>query len=271
MKSVYQYYAPSLTDGQILPVHAYGRFLTLLSNTSSTPIKISIGDTPFQNLPFGLSVELPPANNFTILRFQNDSGATVTIEFCISAGRIYDNRVNLSGDIDVTDISDILQTPAAITALDVNYLINNAAANLLGGGLVGIPLTSHPFATGETVTIANTVAYDGNYVIQSQTANEVVILHAQTGETFDGVNDSIGLTSPRKLAADTTQKEAIIQNNSIYDIWVGDVNVLVSSSRGTKIGQDDIIILSTTDDIHFQSDSAGVGGATVSINRLLKT
>ena len=64
--------------------------------------------------------------------------------------------------------------------------IDNAGANLLGGGLVGIPVTGHAFVTGREVTIAGSVAYNGAFAVISQTANEVVITHAQTAEAFTG-------------------------------------------------------------------------------------
>ncbi len=64
--------------------------------------------------------------------------------------------------------------------------IDNAGANLLGGGLVGIPVTGHTFVAGREITIAGSVAYNGAFDIVSQTANEVVITHAQTAEAFSG-------------------------------------------------------------------------------------
>ncbi len=64
--------------------------------------------------------------------------------------------------------------------------IDNAGADLKGGGLVGIPVTGHSFVTGREITIAGSVAYNGAFEIISQTTNEVVITHAQTAEAFGG-------------------------------------------------------------------------------------
>ena len=64
--------------------------------------------------------------------------------------------------------------------------IDNAGADLKGGGLVGIPVTGHSFVAGREITIAGSVAYNGAFDIVSQTANEVVITHAQTAEAFTG-------------------------------------------------------------------------------------
>ena len=64
--------------------------------------------------------------------------------------------------------------------------IDNAGANLLGSGLVGIPATGHAFVAGREITIAGSVAYNGAFEVVSQTTNEVVITHAQTAEAFTG-------------------------------------------------------------------------------------
>lgn len=275
MKSLYQFYNPSITAGATRPYSVYGRFITLLSNTSLTPILVSLDAQPMQPMPFGISIELPDNEVFHNIKFKNDTLATVKIEFCTSAGRIYDNRVNLSGDIDVTDISDILFSPPAITTLDLNNLINAGAAVNKGGGLVGIPVTAHPFATGEILTVANTghAEYDRIDLVVDATssANEVVVTATHVVYNFDGVNDSIGMTTPRNIAIETTQKELIVQNNSNFDIWFGDENVSVANERGTKLESGDVTVLSLTDAVHFQSDTAGLSGATVSFNSLRKT
>lgn len=64
--------------------------------------------------------------------------------------------------------------------------IDNAGADLKGGGLVGIPVTGHSFVAGREITIAGSVAYNGAHAIVSQTTNEVVITHSQDAEAFGG-------------------------------------------------------------------------------------
>ena len=54
----------------------------------------------------------------------------------------------------------------------VSDTIDNAAAVDKGGGLVGIPVTGHGFATvGAFVTIAGSINYNDSYAIISETAN----------------------------------------------------------------------------------------------------
>ncbi len=62
--------------------------------------------------------------------------------------------------------------------------LNAGAAVDKGGGLVGIPITGHPFQATEPVTIAGTTNYDGSYVVVSETTNEIVITASYTAETF---------------------------------------------------------------------------------------
>lgn len=114
MKSIYRHFTRTIADGVTINVNVYGRFITLLSNTSSTDILVSIDNDQYERLPQGISVELSEKEFFTELFFRNDSGASVTIKFCVSAGKIYDNRVVISGDLSVTDISDGISTPAVI-------------------------------------------------------------------------------------------------------------------------------------------------------------
>lgn len=57
----------------------------------------------------------------------------------------------------------------------------------LGGGLVGLPYASHPFAAGETARITNTTNYNASEVVHANTtANQIVITSAFNAETFDG-------------------------------------------------------------------------------------
>lgn len=273
MKSVYRFYRKTIESGLFAPVDVWGKYVILLGNTSATNIKIAIESEEFEELPAGIRVQLPEGLAFTHLKFKNVSGAACTIEFAVSAGDIIDNRVVISGDLSVTDIANAISTPTPIIALDKNYLIDNAAAVDKGGGKVGIPVTGHPFATGEILTIANSTNYNevDHVVDATSTANEVVITYAFNAETFDGVDDSIGLTTPRSIALDTTQKELIVQNNGDFDVWFGDDNVYPPTFKGIELASKDVATLSTTAEIYFMSDTAGKSGVVVSFNRLQKT
>lgn len=70
---------------------------------------------------------------------------------------------------------------------DASKTINNAPAVDKGGGLVGIPCTSHGYAAGSTVRIAGTTNYNDSYVLDATTStNEMVITETYAAENFAG-------------------------------------------------------------------------------------
>lgn len=59
-----------------------------------------------------------------------------------------------------------------------------------GGGLVGLPLTSHGIAVGKYVMIQETKEYDGVYVLDASTStDEIVITATYVAETFVGMEN----------------------------------------------------------------------------------
>lgn len=104
----------------------------------------------------------------------------------------------------------------------VTDTIDNAAAVDKGGGLVGIPITGHPYAADDSVVIDGTSNYDGTYIIVSETANEIVITATYAAETFAGTETATA-TSNWKLVstgADTAKPAAadvIYFNGRAYD------------------------------------------------------
>ncbi len=172
-----------------------------------------------------------------------------------------------------------------ITATFKGGLINNAAAVDKGAGKVGIPITGHPYGTGEKITITNTVNYNATYTVDATSSvNEVVITAAYVAEVFDGVNDShnltfdgtndkIGLTTARSIAADTTRKELHIRNHdTMYKVFFGDGNVNAANYRGLAIEPESTYIITCTDIIYLDCESAaGVTGCKVSWGNFTKT
>lgn len=100
--TIYQRFTYAIAAGESIDVAVYGRFLTILSNSSATDPHVSIGGQVEYQIPAGLSVDLNPeadstnAKYFGKLRFRNSTGAVMTIDFAISSGRIFDNRIIIS-------------------------------------------------------------------------------------------------------------------------------------------------------------------------------
>lgn len=125
--SAYRFYRVTLTPGQILNIASYARFITILSNTISTNVKMSINGDSFEELPSGLSVELPPEENFEFLNIQNTHATdNMTIEFSLSAGRIMDNRLVISGST-FTDILNELKGDSTPENWGADVSVGNAA------------------------------------------------------------------------------------------------------------------------------------------------
>jgi hypothetical protein len=67
-------------------------------------------------------------------------------------------------------------------------LDNGGSARDVGGGIVGLPCTGHPFVSGDVIRFVGTTNYSATtYTLTSGTsANEVQFTSAYTAETFDG-------------------------------------------------------------------------------------
>jgi len=271
-KQTYSSIRFTLPAGRQHGVAMFGSFLTILNNSLTVNPLISLGGSPFYEIPQGVSVEV---DEFVRVAFKNPSGASMALWVAMSTGKIYDNRANFVGVVPIEDITDTMETPAPIIALPRSFLINNAVAVDKGGGKVGIPLTAQPFDTGEVLTISGTVNYDGvAYVVDAtSSANEVVITVAYNAETFDGVDDSIGLTAPRSVAADSTRKEIVVHNHDgTYAVYWGDTNIDPANNRGIPIPSEAAYIIPNTGQIFFSAeDGAGVSGCKISYANMTTT
>ncbi len=137
-------------------------------------------------------------------------------------------------------------------------MIDNAAAVNKGGGLVGIPVTAQPFASGETVTIANTINYNGDYAVDpTSSADEVVITATYVAETFDGVDDSIKLKIPRSIASAATRRELEVHNHDgTRNLYWGDANVDPDNQRGIPVTPGNGHTITSEAQIYFAALSA---------------
>jgi hypothetical protein len=106
----------------------------------------------------------------------------------------------------VTALSALITSPAT-------KHIDHGDANLIGGGLVGIPVTSHAFVKGTYCTISNTTNYNNTYLVHSTTtANEVVIVATNNAEHFEAstshiINQGAGATSLTPFSSSTASLE----------------------------------------------------------------
>lgn len=257
----------TLAAGEHRKVSQPGRYFILLSNSLATRCQIAVGGSSYQPWPVLYSARVEKDEDyFGQVRFYNPTAASMTVEYIISNLIIENASTQITGDVSVIDRSTGIETPAPITALPLSILINNAAAVDKGGGKVGIPLTSQPFATGEILTISGTVNYNGiaHVVDATSSADEVVITVAYNAETFDGVDDRIGLTDPRSAAANADRKEIVVHNhNGTYNVFWGDTNIDPANNRGIPIPSDAAYIVPNTGQIFFAAEDGEIGRAHV--------
>jgi len=266
----------TLAAGEHRKVDQPGRYFLLISNSLATPCQIAIGGSSYQPWLVLYSARVEKDQDyFSQVRFYNPTAASMTVGYIISNLIIENASVQISGDVSVTDVTNVIETPASITALPRSILIDNAAAVDKGGGKVGIPLTSQPFATGDVLTITGTVNYNGaaHVVDATSSADEVVITIAYNAETFDGVDDRIGLTVPISVAADSDRKELVVHNHdATHKVYWGDTNIDPPNYRGIPIPCEAAYIIPNTGQIFFAAeDGAGVAGCVISYANMIRT
>jgi len=266
----------TIAAGEHRKVSQPGRYFILLSNSLADRCQIAIGGSSYQPWPVLYSARVEKDKDyFSQVRFYNPTAASMTIEYIISNLIIENASTQITGDVSVIDVSSVIETPPAVIALPLSFLINNAAAVDKGGGLVGIPLTSQPFATGEILTISGTVNYDAtdHVVDATSSADEVVITATYAAETFDGVDDMIGLTDPRSVVANANRKEIVVHNHDgTYKVYWGDKNIDPANHRGIPIPSEAAYIVPNTGQVFFAAeDGSGVAGCVISYANMIRT
>jgi len=162
----YQYYNMTLAANATYNAGVYGNFFAMLTNSSTTPVKVQIGDTPEQDVPAGLSIEFSsPFNGLTI---RNTTSGQISITFAVATGRIVDSRlslidssltVNLAANA-IATIAQITTTGAAAVAVTTpaqtkEIMIQNTGSNPAWIGDANISTTrGYKLESGETIVLA---------------------------------------------------------------------------------------------------------------------
>lgn len=108
---------------------------------------------------------------------------------------LYINSENLIAIADLKDIIDDSYVNDATVKASVCFntieTIKAGPAVDKGGGLVGIPCTDQPYATGDVIRFAETINYSvSEYTVHvDSSTNEIVITETFEAETFAGVED----------------------------------------------------------------------------------
>jgi hypothetical protein len=85
---------------------------------------------------------------------------------------------------------------------------------------VGIPVTGHAFLAGHEVTIAGTANYNGSFVIDSVSTNEVVIVSAFAAETFSSTDTIVSSIKGESIeGVETTNTFAsTVSEDGVYHV-----------------------------------------------------
>jgi hypothetical protein len=154
----------------------------------------------------------------------------------------FEGNKNVSGDIvipmDVTAMGKWLMAmfgSADSSTQDSEQTIDNAAAVDKGDETtVGIPVTGHGYQTGQTVTIADTSNYDGDYtVLAASSTDEVVITAAYAAETFAGTETIQAKTYTHVFTVGDTMPSFLLErkmtDGSSFNNYVRSLGCKVSS------------------------------------------
>ena len=97
-----------------------------------------------------------------------------------------------------------------------------------GDGIhVGIPITDHPFSVGDYVTLAGPDYYVGEFRVEGESANEIVIKATFVAETFSATDTVTGRT-PLIIAIDIGG-EMVIEGNGVNYIECGAIHPYIPS------------------------------------------
>lgn len=107
-------------------------YLRILSITATAGITLRFGDsgTPTDIIGAGIGYELPFIVGNTTIR--NDSGAPITITISVAIGRIYDDRLNVSGTVNIAN------TKAAPLYVSAPISSFQASAGTVGTGAASL-------------------------------------------------------------------------------------------------------------------------------------
>ena len=114
--------------------------------------------------------------------------------------------------------------------------VDGVAVNV-GGGIVGLPFTGHPFTIGEAIFISGTTNYDGGYTLGAgTTANQIRITKEYTAETFDGTEVVV-----KSISGLTVGNGHMVQDSS-GNMYYGHLWYAAGSTYVTKIEPDGTLV-----------------------------
>lgn len=114
------------------------------------------------------------------------TGSADTSGIGVNSGGGLIDRIEKYTKTFISENGQVWGVPIDYTTRTTLTLDDEGVARNIGGGLVGLPATGHPFTGGDTIRIVGTDNYDAQEVLDSTTtANELVITASYVAEEFD--------------------------------------------------------------------------------------
>lgn len=110
----------------------------------------------------------------------------------------------------------------------IDSLNASGVARDIGGGLVGLPWTGHPFEVGQTIIITGTTNYDATEVLHATTStNELVVTATYVSETFDGTEvivQNVTTTAGTGRMAQDSSGNLYVSHNYANSTYITKIN-----------------------------------------------
>lgn len=127
-RNYYQRFSRTLAPNEVAFIQTYGNHLTLLSNSASFDIELSLDGNTFSRFPAGLSLTIPNGLTYEKIWLKNpDGAASTTVVLAIANGVIENNQVSFAGEINSNPASNVVESPAAIAPTTTAGAISLAA------------------------------------------------------------------------------------------------------------------------------------------------
>ena len=226
----YKQFELTIADGEVFPIYYSFNFFRILSISTSTGVTIRFGDkgTATDVIGAGIGYELPePVNVATIV---NNSGGSLDITVALAIGKIYDDRLNVSGDINVVnapgtclevkncddepelsvtdaDVLSMMQNDedkrSSLTTLvgatishieNANSQLIPGAANVNGAIIRHVSIAGYGNATEGRILIAGTeflsMNFNGNTAVMGLTSRDIFI---EAGDELRADSDALNI------------------------------------------------------------------------------
>lgn len=148
-KFIYQHRAITLQIGQTLPIYTDCKFFRVLENDGAD-FSVQLNEEVPSIIKRGMSIKLGAGNDLTKLTLINGTGAVLNIEITLSNDEVTDDRLNVSGSLDVSLAANTCQSPAAFAVTDAaqiavaadiaakEVVLQNNGANIIWLGDVNV-------------------------------------------------------------------------------------------------------------------------------------